>query len=730
MIPLELTVTPTARRVGVEHFFEAFRSNNPFAINRVSDPSQMEHDVECIHKRESDELKKRARTAFKECRSLGAMVLGGAGTGKSHLLSRLKCWAEANKTCYVFLHNIQATPDEMDRYLVKCCVSALADDRHDQLHQTQLYQIMDAAIKEAATKEGISEVTTANFDSVSKQLAKRLHGDENVFNVLFKLYSFIRKATAANKKGKSEQAHNYEENAKCAIRWLEGDSLDAAEAKVIDQVVPQGHENVMLRESLVQQVVPMIAHLARAADYGFILCLDEVDSMKHPQTTALAFAWQRLINANAPMLVVVSGVRQAMEKLLDDGIIPETSADRVEYKRPIVLSRIKRDEAKIIIESRLHPFFDQFDQLPEMAKPFLQNDSLFPLGENWFAQLERDSLEFRPRDVLTWAADRWRENQQAADEFGDAKWLQKWPLLGKFSLPPGRTIDEIVAAKFEEAVNSRLLQPGTLPADANNLLGLTEELLEHCIDRDDQYSIRKIEHPKNGKVELIVHEVADDKKVANHLKFVVTGSKTSAAAQLKKLRESQGAVQRILVTDEQRIPLQVGPAGQQHLAELHALGDSFTHIKLDLEQYAQLDAMISVVNEARSGDLELVTSEGKSRPILVQEVIEAHHTADRYRLHPLLQPLICEPTKKRVISTPAPFNESEFREYALAKLAFMMHIALRELTNGYLVAISHEATIEHVLPSAKTIAMKMHDERKIVVKPWNNDLLLEIGPNA
>lgn len=351
------------------------------------------------------------------------------------------------------------------------------------------------------------------------------------------------------------------------------------------------------------------------------------------------------------------------------------------------------------------------------------------LAKNGSLNSKRTAWSFA-RDVLTWAADRWHQNQQAAEDLGNVVWLQQWPKLGGSTSNPGPTVDEIVAAKYEEAVNSRRLQPGTLPADADNLLGLTEELLEHCLGRENRYSVRKIERPNNGQVELIVHEMEGGNEVVNHVKFVVTGSKTSSAAQLKKLRDGSVAVRRILVTDEERMPLQVGPAGQQHLVALKALKDSFTHAKLDLEQYAKLDAMISVINEARSGDLETITADGKSRPILVEEVINAHHKADRYRQHPLLQPLICEPPKKIDVEPPKPINESEFREYALAKLAFMMHIALRELTHNYLITISHAAMVDDVLKNAKEIAMTMHSEGKIVVKPWNNDLLLEIGPNA
>ena len=89
-------------------------ASNPFAINRVSDPSQMDGDVTSIHAEQFRRLIETAEEACRDGRGIGALLLGGAGLGKSHLLCRFNRWADENhRACFVFLHNIQVTPDDM-----------------------------------------------------------------------------------------------------------------------------------------------------------------------------------------------------------------------------------------------------------------------------------------------------------------------------------------------------------------------------------------------------------------------------------------------------------------------------------------------------------------------------------------------------------------------------------------------------------------------------------------
>ena len=96
-----------------------------------------------------------AGKAMKAPSGIGVALLGGAGVGKSHLLSRLYRWANepapegGPRACYVYLHNILADPDRLPRYLLKYVVSRLSQGGRGPLFQTPLFGFLDRAIRHA-----------------------------------------------------------------------------------------------------------------------------------------------------------------------------------------------------------------------------------------------------------------------------------------------------------------------------------------------------------------------------------------------------------------------------------------------------------------------------------------------------------------------------------------------------------------------------------------------------
>src|SRR5688572_24017604 len=104
-------------QITAEHFFRAFKDSNPFAKNRVSEVGDAEVDVLAIHSESFSKLVRRVENARKNGVSTGVMLLGAAGLGKSHLLARLTQWANTdNRATVVFLHNVVASPERMNRY--------------------------------------------------------------------------------------------------------------------------------------------------------------------------------------------------------------------------------------------------------------------------------------------------------------------------------------------------------------------------------------------------------------------------------------------------------------------------------------------------------------------------------------------------------------------------------------------------------------------------------------
>ena len=211
-------------------------------------------------------------------------------------------------------------------------------------------------------------------------------------------------------------------------------------------------------------------------------------------------------------------------------------------------------------------------------------------------------------------------------------------------------IDEAVDQKIEEKISSHRLQPGSLPPDAGNLAGLVEELLGQCLGKGLPYTLRGVERrrKKAGKLppyDLLVREQhdGDGREVTTGVVFVTNVGLSATAALRRLLEDNEPPDHRLLVTDHERRPLKVGAQGVEYYRDLEKLGsEQFQHLKINFEQYAGLDALLDVVGMARSGDLEIESPPGTSRPITEAEVVASHHRRDRYRRHPLLRPLLTE----------------------------------------------------------------------------------------
>ena len=63
-------------------FFAAVRDTNPFAANRITEPSPYDVDVPAIHAASFDRLVALGGQALRDRSGIGAVLLGGAGIGR------------------------------------------------------------------------------------------------------------------------------------------------------------------------------------------------------------------------------------------------------------------------------------------------------------------------------------------------------------------------------------------------------------------------------------------------------------------------------------------------------------------------------------------------------------------------------------------------------------------------------------------------------------------------
>ena len=644
----------------LDDYLSAVRDTNPFAANRVTEPSPYDVDVPAIHAARFDRLVALSGQAMRQRSGVGVALLGGAGVGKSHLLSRLYRWAngpaaDGPRACYVYLHNILADPERLPRYLLKYVVSRLSAGGRGPLHQTPLYRFVDRAIRHSLEREGVEtdkvedklregvEAYRAYFGKTSDHPA--------AYEVLFQFWRFAR-PEKADEPGRRSLALS-------ALGWLSGDEIDPAFAAGLG-FKTDGHQPVMLRDDQeIQGVLLALTQLALVSEQPLVLCIDQFENLDPEKLKPLARFLHALLDHAANLLIITSGVKQTLLSYRAEGVIPEAAWDRIaQYK--VDLKRVSRGDSRKILEARLERFHEPFLEV-EAVRRHLHEDTLFPLGRAWLEGQLGDGVEFRPRDVLTWARDAWEERQAEVIRMGVEEWIRLWPETApKVPIKPGQklipqaeidaSIDTTVDRKIAEQISQHRLQPGSLPPDAGNLAGLVESLLAECQGEGLPYTFRGVERAKKKgsklpPYDLLVRErrEPDGPEVTTGVLFVTNVGLSATAALRRLLEDDAPPDHRLLVTDHERRPLKVGAQGVEYYKDLEKLGrERFEHLKIDFEQYAALDALRDVVGMARSGDLEIEAPPGTPRTVSEKEVIASHHRRDRYLIHPLLRPLLTE----------------------------------------------------------------------------------------
>jgi len=471
--------------------------------------------------------------------------------------------------------------------------------------------------------------------------------DRNTFATLFR---FFRSAYEAREKPDDGVAA-------LAVRWLSGDWLDADEARRLALPPGPGRDAPagLADNQQIKLVLVALARLARSLGRPLLLCFDQVDNLDEAQAAALARFLEALLDSAANLLVVAAGVQATLLHWREQKVFQDSAWDRLAQFQ-VRLHRIGPAEGRQLIAARLDAFLGPFADL-EPVRRRREQDPLFPLGEGWYAAALRDRVDVRPRDVLTWAREGWRRQQEALDRHGGPAWLDGWP--GEVS-PVGhgeavqqldddrlrQAIDERVAQKIREHVQQRLAQPEALPPDAFNLLGLVHALLQQCAAAGGPVrAAQRVLPPRSGRpspYHLLVRTCpADGREVSTGLLFLATADARSTTGFLRRLAQDRHPPDRVLLVTDQRRPAALGSKGQEYLNRLRRRDpDRFREVELTFEQYVALEALQAVAGQARSGELEVEVAPGQARPLTEAEVIASHRRQGRYAALPPLREVL------------------------------------------------------------------------------------------
>lgn len=535
---------------------------NPFEGTVVQDAwSAPAVDVASIH-----------QDAFEQCllalasvsrdRPDSVLIFGPAGSGKTHLLSRLQQHLVATSSAAadgvlrcVFVSARLQTNAQLLWQLVR---RRLATDLlRKQQGLTQLQRLVAhqlAAVRGEPPKRWVQALrilasTDGEFISEHlEQVAQRLDLGRDLFVALGHLIHnrFLTDAAA----------------------WLRGDSLPEA---ALDRL-GLGREEQEDREEAARQIVPALCRLA-GETLPIVFCFDQIEALQsHPDDRDSLFRFGRmaadLADADANVLLI-SCIQSALRDLLDVSV-RASDRDRI-FKRRAFLEPLTREQVDALILSRL-------DSVPELKALRARSPGAryYPFNERFVAELASNG-PCLPRRVIAAAAAAFEAKKHG-------------------SAPSRVDVETFLESSFGER-RAEALEQGT-PAESRDTLMHGLPLL---------WAVRGAGRATAGGgraqgIDLLLPSGKEPLGVT----ICNETNMTSFAASLRKLvqrpaDEAPPPRRTVLLRDAR---LGVSPKAkrtQEYLAELEKRGVRL--LQPSREALSALEALRSLLSDARAGDL-------------------------------------------------------------------------------------------------------------------------------
>lgn len=561
---------------------------NPFREMIVASPwDATRTDVPQIHGQVFDRCVAGIEHVRNSQRSAGLLIHGEAGSGKTHLLGRLR--AELTPTaptdtsrleCLYVWVRLQTSPRMIWRTLRR----TLVDDwfRPVLNGRTQFERILFHRLAEIRTAEGDLELwyeymldeVPDGLDELLERIATSLDLDRNTA-IAFRHIAFRR-------------------HLKDLRAWLAGTSLPQAALERMDLAQDDGNDEE--REDQSRQVVLMLCRLA-GNGLPIVLSFDQVEALQMtPRDPEALFAFGQLISTlhdGTSNTLLVSSVQSAFATELKD------QARRADYDRMTSLGAFSLDplthaQAEQLIARRL----EGADLTPAGS---------WPLAADELTQLIAQNGGVSPRKLLSLCAERFESLRTPAGEPqpGDS------PTVAA-SAPPPRDIPAFLSEKWDSCVEQKL---------KDSVPDRTEEIVRHGLP----LLVRLVSpNAKLTSDDLLrdVELVFEGPQGRTGVSLCTQSNMTSLASRLKRLKSQLGSqrLDRLVILRDSRVPISPGAkTTRQHLEELERQA---AVVFPSVEALAALDALRDLLSDAKSGDL---ACHGEAvPPETVEEWLRAH----------------------------------------------------------------------------------------------------------
>ncbi|MDC0744778.1 ATP-binding protein [Polyangium mundeleinium] len=561
---------------------------NPFQGNVVLDAWSATVDVAAIHQGPFQQCLQSLDSASRGTPD-SILIFGPAGSGKTHLLARLQRH---------LVETANAAPDGTLRCVfvsVKLQTNAQLLWQHvrrrltiDLLRKQQgLTQLQRLMAHQVASQRGeppkrwvraLRVFTGTDGESVTdylEEVAQRLELSRNLCVVLDHLVHnrFPMDATA----------------------WLCGDSLPESALGRLGLATEEQED----REEAARQVVIALCKLA-GETLPIVFCFDQIEALQqsrddHDSLFRFGRMAADLSEADRNVLLI-SCVQSAFVELLNTGV-READRDRI-FKRRSVLEPLTREQVEALLVHRL----DRVEALRDRRKKH-GGSRVHPFSDAFLAELSQTS-PCVPRRVLAAAATAFERLQRGEPELRD-------------EAPPEPARVEVFLRDTFAARRSSAIQTVKPEESRDTLL--------HGLPMLWALRGQKTQPLRPPGVDLLLPSGRGPIRVT----VCNESNMTSLAAHLRQVMQAAGGSKsshgRHVILRDPRLPItRTAKKTQEYLAELEKRGARV--VKPSVEALAALEALRSLLSDARAGDLAErgeVVSEGAVSAWLAQNLDDA-----------------------------------------------------------------------------------------------------------
>ena len=556
---------------------------NPFRTSIVADPwGSGDVDVAEIHAQVFADCCRAVEHVRATGRSTGLLVHGEAGSGKTHLLARLRAHLTRASSIrnsellqqQVFVSiRLQTSPQMIWRHVRRRFAEDLL--RRTEGGLSQLEQVLSRRLAEWREATGdlelwwdyLRELEPAELDELLSRLDEEPGSNRNLTTVL---------------------GHLARGNHPRDVRsWLRGEPLPESALARLD--LPPAREGEDDQETEARHVVQALCRLA-GPKVPIIFCFDQVEALQvQPDDLAGLFAFGQLVRTmhdETQNLLLISCMQSAFLTLLADKIrAADYSAVREYGQRS--LNPLSWEQAVRLLAARLEsvPDWEQIRPAGETgAWPFTDEEIRRTVGEQGCT----------PRRLLSACAERFDELETAVDT----------PTV------PPQTTEEFLQQDWERRLEA---------AVARNTPELSQQILTHGLPLLMNVAFPHWKQVADRSLPDVDCILADaDSRIG--VSVCTQANMTSLAGRLRRLRtqldgpaRGQSAVetsagkpasslQKLFVIRDGRTPISSGAeAAQRYLKELEKRGVSL--IRPAAETLAALDALRELLSDTRAGDL-------------------------------------------------------------------------------------------------------------------------------